>query len=100
MFKYIIKSFLKLIICAAVIIGIAAAFGAEFKLLSENDNILSYAKINDSEGRLSLGQYNFTVDLNLIGGAKAKLSEFANYAVSYVPELALKAGEYFINIKK
>lgn len=93
MIRYLLKCALQFTICAAIICGAAAAFGIEYRIIAgEDEKVVSYEKINDSEGRLTLGKYAFTLDLELIDGAKDKLTDYMNSAVSYLPELALKTG--------
>ena len=101
MFKYLLKCALNITLCAAVAAGAAAAFGVEYKLLAGKDGgeaVVSYEKISDSEGRLTLGQYAFTLDLGLLDNIKEKLGQYADSAVSYLPDLAVKAGGYIRNI--
>ena len=99
MIKYLLKCALHFAICAAIVGGAAVALGIEYRLIAGDDEkIVSYEKLSDSEGRLTVGQYSFTLDLQLIDGAKGKLSDYLGYAVSYLPELALKTGKGICDI--
>ncbi|HHW24649.1 MAG TPA: hypothetical protein PK778_04740 [Bacillota bacterium] len=94
MIKYLLKCALHFAICAAIAAGAAAAFGIEYRIIAgEDEKVVSYEKISDSQGRLTVGNYAFTLDLDLIEGAKDKLSDYLSHAVSYLPELALKTGK-------
>lgn len=99
MIRFLLKCAIQLAVCAAIVIGAAAAFGIEYKLIAgDNESIVTYEKISDSEGRLTVGNYAFTLDLELLEGAKDKLSDYMKTAVSYLPELALKTGDGILDI--
>lgn len=101
MLKYLLKCALNFVLCAAIIGGAAAAIGVEYRLIAGADNkVISYEKLSDSEGRLTLGNYAFTLDLNLIDGAMDKVSQYMDSAVSYLPELAVRAGGGLCEIVK
>ncbi len=105
MFKYLFKCALNFTLCIAIMAGAAAALGVEYKLVMNNgDNaggenaVVSYDKINESVGRLTLGQYTFNLDLKLLDGVGAKLGQYMDSALSYLPELAVKAGGFMRDI--
>jgi hypothetical protein len=101
MLKYLLKCALNFLICAAIIGGAAAAIGVEYRLIAGGDNkVVSYEKLNECEGRLTLGKYAFTLDLNLIDGAMDKLSQYMDSAVAYLPELTVRAGGSLCDIVK
>lgn len=94
MFKYLLRCLINFTLCAAVIGGAAAACGFEYRLVavSKGEAVVSYEKLNEDEGRLTLGKYTFTLDLNLLDGVSKKLTQYMDSAVAYLPELAIKAG--------
>ena len=59
----------------------------------EDEKVVSYEKINDSEGRLTLGKYAFTLDLELIDGAKDNYRLHEQRRLTF-PSLRLKPSAY------